>query len=318
MNVTGLIVENAAVSGVTAQTADGPKSYRAKAVVLADGGFESNKDMLRRYITPHPENIQMRAPESGNGDGIRLAEAAGAMLIGMEAFYGHVLSADSLHREGLSPFPFLEFLAAAGMMVDFKCERFVDETAGGHFTSNALARHGNGLAYVIFDDAMWNSIGRHFFCPPNPNLVTAGGTLHKADDMETLARKIKLVPERLQQLVDAQNAKVAANREKDAASAAARAAIPSHAKGRHPSQAFNTPPFYAAPACPAMTSTLGGIAIDACARVLHKSGGTISGLYAAGSTIGGIEGGPEVGYLGGLIKVLVFGLLAAEHQAASH
>jgi fumarate reductase flavoprotein subunit len=218
----------------------------------------------------------------------------------------------------LSPFPFLEFLAAAGMMVDFKGERFVDETTGGHFTSNALARHGSSLAYVIFDDAMWNGIGRHFFCPPNPNLVTAGGTLHKADDMETLARKIKLVPERLQQLVDAQNATVAANREKDAASAAARAAMPSYAKGRHPSQAFNTPPFYAAPACPAMTSTLGGIAIDACARVLHKSGGTISGLYAAGSTIGGIEGGPEVGYLGGLIKALVFGLLAAEHQAASH
>ena len=35
------------------------------------------------------------------------------------------------------------------MMVDFKGERFVDETAGGHFTSNALARHGNSLAYVI-------------------------------------------------------------------------------------------------------------------------------------------------------------------------
>jgi hypothetical protein len=156
------------------------------------------------------------------------------------------------------------------MMVDFKCERFVDETAGGHFTSNALARHGNSLAYVIFDDAMWNSIGRHFFCPPNPNLVTAGGTLHQADDMETLARKIKLVPERLQQLVDAQNAKVAANREKDAASAAARAAMPSYAKGRHPSQAFNTPPFYAAPACPAMTSTLGGMPSTR-ARVLHKS-----------------------------------------------
>jgi fumarate reductase flavoprotein subunit len=233
----------------------------------------------------------------------------------MEAFYGHLLSADSLHRDGLSPFPFVEFLAATGMLVDFQGERFVDETAGGHFTSNALARHGNSLVYVIFDDAMWNSIGQHFFCPPNPNLVTAGGTLHQADDIETLARKIKLAPERLRQLVDAQNAKVAASREKDAASAAARAAMPSYAKGRHPSQAFDTPPFYAAPACPALTSTLGGIAVDAHARVLRKSGGTISGLYAAGSTTGGIEGGPEVGYLGGLIKALVFGLLAAEHAA---
>ena len=98
------------VRGVTARTPQGPKSYRAKAVVFADGGFESNKDMLRRYVTPHPENIHMRAPDSGNGDGMRLAEAAGGMLIGMEAFYGHLLSADSLHREGLSPFPFWNFL----------------------------------------------------------------------------------------------------------------------------------------------------------------------------------------------------------------
>ena len=70
VKLTGLMVEDGVVSGVTAQTPDGP-TYRAKAVVLADGGFESNKDMLRRYITPHPENIQMRAPESGNGDGMR-------------------------------------------------------------------------------------------------------------------------------------------------------------------------------------------------------------------------------------------------------
>lgn len=315
--MSGLIMENGAVRGVNVETYDGNRSYRAKAVVLADGGFESNKDMLRRFIAPHPENLHIRAPESGNGDGMKLAEEAGGTLIGMEAFYGHILSADSLHREGLSPFPFLEFLAATGMMVDSNGERFVEETKGGHFTSNALARHSNGLAHVIFDDAMWNSIGRHFFCPPNPNLVNAGGTLHKADDIETLARKINLEPRRMRELVDAQNRKVEDNRAKDERLAASRAAMPSYGKGKHPSQAFNTPPFYAAPACAAMTCTLGGIAVDANARVLRKAGGVISGLYAAGSTTGGIEGGPEVGYLGGLMKALVFGLLAAEHNAAA-
>jgi fumarate reductase flavoprotein subunit len=48
---------------------------------------------------------------------------------------------------------------------------------------------------------------------------------------------------------------------------------------------------------------------------LRKDGGAIAGLYAAGSTCGGVEGGPEVGYLGGLIKALVFGVLVAEHHA---
>ena len=178
--VSGLIIEDGKVRGVKAQTAEGEKFYRAKAVVLADGGFEANKDMLRRFITSHPEHLHMRTPDSGNGDGMRMAEAAGGTLIGMEGFYGHLLSADCLTREGLSPFPFLEFLAATGMMVDANGERFVEEATGGHFTSNALARHGNALAHVVFDDAMWNSIGKHFFCPPNPNLVNAGGTLHTA------------------------------------------------------------------------------------------------------------------------------------------
>jgi fumarate reductase flavoprotein subunit len=148
--------------------------------------------------------------------------------------------------------------------------------------------------------------------------VNAGGTLHKADDIEALARLIQLEPKRLRDLVDAQNKKVAANRAENERLAPARAAMPSYAKGKHPSRTFNTPPFYAAPACAAMTSTLGGIAIDAHGRVVRGSGGFIPGLYAAGSTTGGIEGGPEVGYLGGLIKALVFGLLVAEHNAAAH
>jgi fumarate reductase flavoprotein subunit len=50
---------------------------------------------------------------------------------------------------------------------------------------------------------------------------------------------------------------------------------------------------------------------------LHTDGHVIQGLYAAGSVTGGVEGGPSVGYIGGLIKALVFGMLAAEHAAGS-
>jgi fumarate reductase flavoprotein subunit len=49
---------------------------------------------------------------------------------------------------------------------------------------------------------------------------------------------------------------------------------------------------------------------------MRDAGGTISGLYAAGSTIGGVEGGSRVTYMGGLMKATVFGLRAAEHAAA--
>ena len=70
------------------------------------------------------------------------------------------------------------------------------------------------------------------------------------------------------------------------------------------------PPFYAVPLCAGITYTMGGVAVDAQARVLHSAGRPIEGLYAAGGTIGGLEGGPFTGYTGGLAKALVFGRIA--------
>jgi predicted oxidoreductase len=77
-----------------------------------------------------------------------------------------------------------------------------------------------------------------------------------------------------------------------------------------------TPPFYAAPGCVGITHTLGGVRIDAQARVLRKSGEPIPGLFAAGNIVGGLDGGPQPYYAGGLAQALIFGLLAAEAIAA--
>jgi fumarate reductase flavoprotein subunit len=74
-------------------------------------------------------------------------------------------------------------------------------------------------------------------------------------------------------------------------------------------------PFHAIPVIAGITYTMGGILIDGEARVLRTDGLVIEGLYAAGSTTGGLEGGPPVGYLGGLAKAGVQGLIAAESIA---
>jgi hypothetical protein len=36
------------------------------------------------------------------------------------------------------------------------------------------------------------------------------------------------------------------------------------------------------------------------------------GLYAVGTPVAGLEGGPRAGYVGGLSKAFILGLLAAE------
>jgi len=299
---TGLVVRNGRCIAVEVDD----RILDSDAVVLADGGFHGNRDMLRRFVTPHPESLKLRGPGSAYGDGIRFAEAAGARLVGMEAFYGHLLSADSLNRDGLSPFPFLDLLATTGMIVGMDGKRFVDERRGPHAMANALARHGTGIGMVVFDDAMWRSAGRDFFCPPNPNLVERGGTLHAARDMPTLARKAGLPPDALRHAIGSRSLGHASMDHSIDARRAKYGAMP-----------FATPPFYAAPACAGITHTMGGVAVDEHARVLDTRDRPIPGLYAAGATCGGLEGGPDAAYVGGLVPAVVFGLLAAEHAATA-
>jgi hypothetical protein len=52
--------------------------------------------------------------------------------------------------------------------------------------------------------------------------------------------------------------------------------------------------------------------------VLDSDDNLIAGLFAAGSTVGGLEGGTRAAYVGGLIKSFGIGLIAAETIAAEH
>ncbi len=69
--------------------------------------------------------------------------------------------------------------------------------------------------------------------------------------------------------------------------------------------------------CAGITYTMGGIRVNEHACALRADGSIIEGLYALGSSTGGLEGGPAVGYTGGLAKSGVTALVAAEHAAES-
>ena len=84
-----------------------------------------------------------------------------------------------------------------------------------------------------------------------------------------------------------------------------------------PAHPIKTPPFHAIELCAGITYTMGGLTIDAQSRALDTAGAPIAGLYAAGSATGGIEGGPNAAYLGGLSKAVITGLRAAECIAES-
>ncbi|RPI47366.1 MAG: FAD-binding protein [Betaproteobacteria bacterium] len=303
-----LVSAEGACTGLDAITADGAMRIDARAVVIADGGFQADPELVGRYITPHPQRLMQRNAGTGRGDGLRMAQAIGAALIGTDRFYGHVLSRDALHNAQLWPYPYLDSLVAAAIVVASAGERFADEGAGGVSIANMIAHLADPLdAWVVFDQASWETAGKHGLIPANPHLPRVGGTLHTATDLETLARTAGITASALAQTVTRYNAALAQGR-------STTLAPPRSAKKGKP-QPIATPPYYAAPVCAGITYTMGGVMIDEHARALDAERRPLPGLYVAGAAAGGLEGGPAIGYVGGLVKCGVTGLRAAEHIA---
>lgn len=298
------------LTGVQALRGDVPLNVEAETVILADGGFQGNLEMLGRYITPAPDLVFQRGAATGTGDGIRMAQAAGAAVRDMDSFYGHVLSLDVFGNPDLWPYPIMDRVISAGIAVDGEGRRFVDEGMGGVFQANGIARLPDpSSAIAIFDHAIWNTAGRDFIFPPNPYLVRRGGTVHSAPDLVSLARIARLPAAQLVETVSAYNAAVAR--------CETTALSPPRSAHRYAPMPIVEPPFYAVPLCSGITYTMGGVVIDGAGRVLDTGGNPIPNLFAAGCTTGGIEGGTRAAYVGGLTVSATTALLCAEEIARS-
>ena len=304
-----LIMDGGRCAGVEAERAGKQVAYRAGAVLLADGGFQASAELVARYISSAPQKLKQRCAPTGIGDGLRMALEAGAAARGLDVFYGHVLSRDAMHDDALWPYPMVDDLITAGIMIDAHGRRFADEGLGGIYVANAIARLADPLsAVLVFDEAAWQGPGRSTAVSPNPALVANGATVHRAETLAALADKIGVPAPALQETASRYNEALAA--------ADSERLDPCRSTHRYAPMPIRVAPFYAVPVCAGITYTMGGVAIDADGCVLRADGTVLPGLYAAGSTTGGLDGGRVCGYVGGLIKALVFGMRVAEHVGA--
>ncbi len=312
-----LIPDGGRCRGVFADVAGRSETFPASAVILADGGFQANLDLLRQHIAPHPERIKQRGAANGAGDGLVMALEAGAAVGGLDRFYGHLLSRDAMTNDAVWPYPELDALATAGVLVGRDGRRFADEGQGGIALTNILARSDDPLgATIILDQTIWEGPGRSARIPANPTLEAAGGTVLRADRLAALAQLAAVPVDALERTVARHNEAIASGQ--------LSALHPSRSSDRHRPMPIAAPPFLAIPVCAGITYTMGGIQVDGHSRVQRPDGETIAGLYAAGSNTGGLEGGGGAGadgrsstvaYLGGLAKAGVQGLIAAENIA---
>lgn len=305
-----LIMSGGCCEGVVAEGTGGMVQFSARSVVIADGGFQANAELLQEYVAPKPERLLMRNAKTARGDGMKMAEAVGAALIGLGEFYGHVQSKDALDNRRLWPYPTVDMPISGGIAVDSGGRRFADEGLGGIYVANMIAKRSDPLdTFAVFDHDIWKKRAIEFPLPANPLLVTAGATIFVADTIAVLAAQAGIAAEPLAATVEAYNRALGGGQ--------AAALTPPRSASRLPPMSIARPPFYAVPLVAGVTYTYGGIAIDAAARVLNARNECISGLLAAGSCTGGHEGGPGANYTGGLGKALTFGWIAGTTAASS-
>jgi tricarballylate dehydrogenase len=275
-----LVAEGGAIRGVRL---DGGEVLPADVVVLACGGFQGNREMMREHFGPGGDNVPLLAPKArfNTGDGIVMARALGADVAG-EWSGMHIEPIDPRSKNSAP----VVLLYPYGIVVDKSGRRFFDEGAGlVHETWEWLSRHIHFAvegreAYAILDSRVlaipdWQRATRSEV-PPS-----------QSESLSGLAELIGVDAVNLVRTVAAYNAACTGDPARfdatlcDGLSAAGTLDPPKSNWAR----AISEPPFLAWPLIGAIAYTFGGLATDDRARVL-RGGVPIPGLYAAGEITG--------------------------------
>ncbi|MHB8672992.1 MAG: FAD-dependent oxidoreductase [Candidatus Limnocylindrales bacterium] len=277
---------------------DASLDVSARAVILSDGGFQSNLSMLRDIAhIRRPDLLVQRGAATGMGDGLRMATEVGGRVINGEALYAHLIHRDGATNPDLCHYPMLDALAAASIVVDGRGARVCDESMGGIAIANRIARLEDPMScWLVFDRLRWDTVGRrNQIVPPNPNLLLAGARLESGWTSAELGRHTGLDAVRLAESLTQGGRTVA---------------------DQLPERELR-PPYFAVPVAVGLTFTMGGIAITPATQVRKDDRSVVVGLYAAGTTSGGLSGGPKPGYVGGISIATTLGLIAAESACGS-
>jgi succinate dehydrogenase/fumarate reductase flavoprotein subunit len=266
-------------------------------VVLACGGFEYDEELRDAYL---PLPLTAVGHPGNTGDGLRLAQAAGASLWHMSAFFGWFAFR---HPDHVAAFP-LDVHAPSFIYVDADGRRFADETGWEvhdklRCLTAYLPRHRNHPhlpGHLIFDEPA------RLAGPLNGIVGTPNDYVWSADNSAELEagwiRRLEDVelPELERTLREY-------------------GAVPDEF-GRDPRTIVPLePPLYAIEMHPGVATASGGPRRDARARVLRSDGTPIPGLYAAGGC--GSIWGHLTEHGGGLADAIVFGRIAGEQAAAA-
>ena len=314
VRVRELVLEGGAVVGVRAEREGRALRIAARrGVVLACGGFEHDAELVKAHIgfALHP-----LSPPNNVGDGLLLAQQAGAALANLASFWGSGVMYDPtvIGDDGK---PVAQFDVARGMpgslIVNQAGVRFVNEAvpynefsrAFGTFDPLQLDYANRAPAWQIFDHGLKETLPMLSMKPgaPPPAWVAHAPTIRE------LAVRIGLDASTLDATVTRFNQH------------AARGEDPDFQRHRIGFQRVLKPrpleraPYYALAIWPGALGTNGGPRIDADGRVAKAGGGHVPGLYAAGNAAANAFGWAYPSGGGTLGNGMTFAYRAGQHVA---
>jgi tricarballylate dehydrogenase len=258
----------------------GGRTHRVRtgAVVAASGGFEANREWLKRYSGPGADNYIIRGTPYNDGHILAQLLDAGAGRAGQErGFHAIALDARSPRYDGgiatrLDTVPF-------GIAVNRDGQRFADE--GEDSWPKRYATWGRRIADQPGQLAMslWDAKVNGMFLPPLYGFL-------RAETVGELAALLDLDGPTLEATVAAYNVAVQGGHFDHTT------LDDCHTEGLTPpkshwAQRLDTPPYYGVPMRPGITFTYMGLEVRPDARVARADGDQFENVYAAGEIMSG-------------------------------
>ena len=306
--VVDLDLREGVFASATVKSHGAHHEIRAKAMVAASGGFESNLAWLREAWGPAADNFIVRGTPYNMGRVLKLLLDRGVKAVS-DPTQGHCVAIDARSPKFDGGIVTRVDAVSLGIVVNAHAQRFYDE--GEDFWPKRYAIWGrliagqpNQIGFSIIDA---KSMGK-FMPPVYPPI--------KARSVPELARMLELDAATLAKAIAEFNAAI-------------RPGTFDHTilddcctdgiepPKTHWARPIDTPPYYAYPLRPGITFTYLGLAVDDKARIIFQDDKPSMNIFAAGEIMAGNVLGK--GYLAGIGMAIgtTFGRIAGE-EAARH
>ncbi|WP_294430911.1 flavocytochrome c [uncultured Treponema sp.] len=285
--VIDVLSENGKACGVRVATKYGEYTVKAKAVIIATGGFGANPDMVNFY-NPALKGFGTTNHKGATGDAFEMLKKFDAALVLMEQIQTHptvvpgsgVMLTEAVRGNG-------------AILISRTGKRFVNEMENRDIVSEKILEEPGKTAFLVFDQGVRDSL-KVIESYSKQGLLTTGITIDElAEKLQIPAKEFEATVVEYNQFVRNQN---------------------DEAYGRNPAsmeRELSLPPFYAVECGPAIHHTMGGLKITPDAEVLNKNDEVIPCLFAAGEVTGGVHGGNRLGG-NAVADFCIFGKIAAD------